>query len=264
MALAVAQRTARMAGVDAAKVWNLCILSLFAALAAARLLLVAANWSALRNHPAWMLGLGMVHHPLLGAVGTLAGAACAAWYAHKTRQPMRATADALSSPFALGLAFEQLGALTAGSGYGTDAAPGFSLAVTYTHPLAALWSGAPLGVPLQPVQAYASMAFLALGVLLFVWLPFERRKGDVAGLWLMGSAVTIYITELWRAPEGRGALFGGAIDGPQVAAIAMLLAGGLVLRERKGAQQNPTTVSGAIRRPTSGPPAADGETRGRV
>jgi hypothetical protein len=33
------------------KVWNLCILSLFAALAAARLLLVAANWSALRRIP---------------------------------------------------------------------------------------------------------------------------------------------------------------------------------------------------------------------
>ena len=74
LALALAQRTARIAGVNPGKMWNLCILSLFAALAAARLLLVVANWSALRLHPAWVLGLAMVHHPLLAAVGALAGA----------------------------------------------------------------------------------------------------------------------------------------------------------------------------------------------
>ena len=269
LALGLTQRAARIAGVDAAKVWNLCILSLFAALAAARLLLVVANWSAVRIHPAWLLGLAMVHHPLLAATGTLAGAGSAAWYARRTRLPLRATADALAPPLALGLAFEQLGALAAGSGYGTDAATGFPLAVTYTHPLAAIWSGAPLGVPLQPVQAYAAMAFLALGVLLLVWLPLQRRKGDVAGLWLMGAAVAIYITELWRAPEGRGSLAGGAIDGPQIAAVAMLLAGALVLCERKGAAHHPNTSPentspDTIRAPASDLPAPEDEARGRA
>jgi hypothetical protein len=42
------------------------------------------------------------------------------------------------------------------------------------------------------------------------------------------------ITEFWRDPEGRGVVLGGALDGPQVAAIVMVLAGALVLRERKG------------------------------
>ncbi len=124
VALALALRTARIAGVDAGKVWNLCILSLFAALAAARLLLVVANWSVLRHHPAWVLGLAMVHHPLLAGAGALAGAACAAWYARRSKLAWRATADALAPPLAAGLAFEQLGALAAGSGYGTDAGPG--------------------------------------------------------------------------------------------------------------------------------------------
>ena len=233
LALAFTQRTARIVRVDAAKVWNLCILSLFAALACARLLLVAANWSALRSHPAWLLGLAMVHHPLLAGVGALAGAACAAWYARRSRLPLLATADALAPPLALGLAFEQLGALLAGSGYGTDARPGVPWAVTYNNPLAAIWSGAPLGLPLHPVQAYAALAFLALGVLLFVWLPLQRRQGDVAGLWLMGTGVAIYITELWRDPEGRGSVLQGAIDGPQIAAVVLVLAGALVLRERK-------------------------------
>lgn len=233
VALVLSQRTARSAGVDAGKVWNLCILSLFAALAATRLLLVAANWSVLRSHPTWVLGLAMVHHPLLAGVGALAGAVCAAWYARHSKLPFRATADALAPPLAAGLAFEQLGALAAGSGYGADAAPSVGWAVTYTNPLAAIWSGTPLGVPLHPAQAYAALAFFALAVLLWVWLPLERRRGDVAGLWLLGTGVAIYLTEIWRGWEGRGSLFNGVIDGPQIASIFFVLAGALTLRETK-------------------------------
>jgi phosphatidylglycerol---prolipoprotein diacylglyceryl transferase len=235
LALALVQRTARMAGVDAGKVWNLCILGLFAALAAARLLLVVTNWSALKRHPAWMLGLAMVHHPLLAAVGVLAGGGCAAWYAHRSKLPFRATADALAPPLALGLAFEQAGALMAGSGYGTDAGAGVRWAVTYSNPMAAIWSGTPLGIPLHPVQAYAALAFFAIAALLLTWLTLERRKGDVAGLWLLGAGVAIFFTEFWRDPEGRGSLLHGALDGPQIAAVAMVLAGALVLSELKAA-----------------------------
>jgi phosphatidylglycerol---prolipoprotein diacylglyceryl transferase len=238
VALMLAQRTARIAGVDAGKIWNLCILSLFAALAAARLLLVAANWSILRDHPAWLLGLGVVHHPLLACAGALAGAACAAWYAWKNKLPFRATADALAPPLAAAFAFEQLGALAAGSGYGTDAGPQVGWAVVYMNPLAAIWSGTPLGIPLHPVQAYAALAFFALAVLLWVWLPLERRRGDVAGLGLLGAGVAIYFTEIWRDWAGRelfglGSHLNGVVDGPQIAAVLLVLAGALTLRERK-------------------------------
>jgi phosphatidylglycerol---prolipoprotein diacylglyceryl transferase len=236
LSLFLVLRTARIAGrdtnLDSGKLWNLSVLSLFAALAAARLLLVIANWSALRLHPAWLLGLAMVHHPLLAGTGALAGTACALWYARHNKLPLSATTDALAPSLLLGLAFEQLGAFAAGSGYGVEAGPGFRWAVTYTNPMAAIWSGTPLGVPLHPVQLYAALAFLALAILLFVWLPLERRKGDVAGLGLMGSGIAIYITELWRDPEGRGSLFDGALDGPQIAAIFLVLAGAFVLRER--------------------------------
>src|ERR1035438_3762516 len=73
MALFLAARTARIAGVNAGQVWNLCVVALFAALLGQRLLLVLANWSELRRHPSWMLGLAMIHHPLMGAAGALAG-----------------------------------------------------------------------------------------------------------------------------------------------------------------------------------------------
>ena len=259
-ALVLAQRTARIVGVDSGKVWNLCILSLFAALAATRLLLVAANWSLLRRHPAWVLGLAMVHHPLLAGAGALAGAVCAAWYARHSKLPFRATADALAPALAAGLAFEQLGALAAGSGYGADAAPSFGWAVTYTNPLAAIWSGTPLGIPLHPVQAYAALAFFTLAVLLWVWLPLERRCGDVAGLWLLGAGVAIYLTEIWRDWTGRelpgpGSLLHGAIDGPQIASIFLVLAGALLLRERKAVPGPDTGID--ARFDAQAPPASE-------
>ena len=244
LALFLAQRTARVAGLNAAQVWNLCVISLFAALGSQRLLLVAINWSNVRLHPAWMLGLAMVHHPLLAAAGALAGAGAALAYARWRKLPLAATADALAAPLALSLAFEQLGALLAGSGYGIEAGAGVRWAVTYTNPLAARWSGTPLGIPLHPVQAYAALAYLTLSVLLLVWLPAMRRQGDVAGMGLLGMGAAVYITEFWRDPEGRGALLGGALDGPQAAAILMVLAGGLVLWERKSRQTNKEDAHG--------------------
>lgn len=232
LALVTAQRTARMAGVHPGHMWNLCILALCAALAAQRLLLVMMNWGALKQHPQWMLGLAMIHHPLLAGAGALAGTGCAAWYACLRQMPLARTSDALAPPLALGLAVEQIGALLAGSGYGVDAGPRLPWAVIYTSPWAALWSGTPLGSPLHPVQIYAALAFLFLGILLYVLLSKKPRPGDVAALWLFGAGMAIYMTELWRDPEGRGVLLYGALDGPQIAAVLMVLAGATVMRER--------------------------------
>jgi phosphatidylglycerol:prolipoprotein diacylglycerol transferase len=246
LALLVAQHTARIAGLDGRKVWNLCVVALFAVLAASRLLLVALNWSELRLHPMWLLGLAMIHHPLLACCGGLAAGLAAVLYGRWQRLPLWTTADALAAPLALGLAFEQLGALLAGSGYGTEAGSGIAArwAVTYTHPLAALWSGAPLGVALHPVQAYAALAFLTLSIFLLVWLPYRRQSGDVAGLLMLGAGVAIFVTEFWRDPEGRGALLGGALDGPQIAAAALVVIGGLVLLERNGTPAKDEAVDG--------------------
>jgi phosphatidylglycerol:prolipoprotein diacylglycerol transferase len=143
--------------------------------------------------------------------------------------PLRTTADVLSAPLALGLAFEQLGALMAGAGYGTET--DVRWAVTYTNPLAGRWSGTPLGVPVHPVQAYAGLGFLTLSIFLVVWLPARRQQGDVAGIFLMGAGFVGFMTELWRDSMGRGQMLGGALDGPQVAAIVMVLAGAFLLLE---------------------------------
>jgi len=233
LALVLAQRTARGVGVAPAHVWNLCVVGLFAALLGSRLLLIGLNWRDVVRHPLWMFGLATIHHPLLIVAGAILGGLAAWVYALSQHLRVLDTADALAAPIALGLACEQFGALLAGSSFGTEAHVRW--AVVYTSPLALRWSGAPIGVPLHPVQAYAAIFLLTLSILLLVLQPSRRQPGDLAGIALMGAGVIVYITEIWRNWEGRGTLFHGAMDGPQLGAALLVLAGALLLRERRNA-----------------------------
>ena len=240
----LALRTARIAGIDPNKVWNLCIVVLFTALIGSRILLIIANWSILRSHPIWMLGISMIHHPMLAAAGATL-ALLAAWiFVRSNRMPLRATSDVLSPPLALAVAFEQIGALLAGSGYGTGSH--LPWAVIYSNPLAERWSGAPIGIPVHPVQAYTALAFFFIAVFLLLWLPKRRQHGDIAGIFLMCAGVALFVTEFWRDPIGRGAIFGGFLKGPQVEAVALVLAGAVLLLERDS--QRIAAVSSAAAR----------------
>jgi phosphatidylglycerol---prolipoprotein diacylglyceryl transferase len=231
LALMLALHNARAMQVNPNRIWNLCILMLFTALVGSRLLLVIANWTLLRNHPVWMLNLAMIHNPLLSGIGVLIALAVAVVYGGLHRLPFRATADVLAAPVALGLGFEQFGALLAGSGYGTGTHEPW--AITYSSPFAALWSNAPLGIPVHPVQAYAAIGYFATAVCVQIWLPRRCQNGDLAGLFLMATGVVLYITEFWRDPIGRGALFRGVLKAPQAVGIVFVIAGALLLLERK-------------------------------
>jgi phosphatidylglycerol:prolipoprotein diacylglycerol transferase len=181
----------------------------------------------------WMIGLATIHSPWLAGAGVLIGGLTAFAYMRWQHLPCMATLDALAPPLTIGLALEQVGALLAGAGFGTETTVRW--AIVYTHPLAHRWSGTPLGIPLHPVQAYAALAYATLAVLLLVAMPMRRQAGDIAGVALIGIAVSLYITEFWREPAGRGPVLRGALDAPQVAAIVLVAAGGLVLMQRERA-----------------------------
>jgi len=227
-ALLLGQRTVRTVGASPTEVWNVCAWAFFSALLGSRLLLVAINWRDLVAHPLWMLGLATIHNPWIAGAGVLIGTLAGLALIRLQQMPVMPTLDALAPPLTLLLACEQLGALLAGAGYGTESSVPW--AVTYTHPLAQRWSGTPLGIALHPVQAYAALAFAALTAFLLLWMPRSRQPGDVAGMALMGLGVSLYVTEFWRDPEGRGQLLNGALDAPQVAAIVLVLVGAWLLR----------------------------------
>ena len=210
------------------------MIALFAALLGSRLLLAVLNWKDLLRHPLWMLGLATIHSPLLAAAGAAAGGLAAFWYIRWQRMPVMATLDALTPPLVIGLACEQLGALMSGAGYGTQTSVRW--AIIYTDPLAQRWSGTPLDVPLHPVQAYAALAYFVLTLLLLAVMRARLQPGDVVGMGLVGLGVIVYLTEFWRDPEGRGQVLQGALDGPQVAAVVLVIAGAVLLRERRKAQ----------------------------
>lgn len=249
LALMLALRVARRLGMDPNRVWTLCVLMLFTALIGSRLLLVVANWKVLRSHPLWVLSIATVHHPLLAAMAAVIAFAIAAVYAGLHQMPYRTTADVLAAPLALGLAFEQVGALLAGSGYGTGARVPW--AVIYTDPLAARWSDAPLGIPVHPVQAYAAICFFVVAACLLLWLPHRRQNGDLAGLFLISTGIVMYVTEFWRDPLGRGAILNGFLKGPQVAAIILVLFGAALLLERPSQRIVPPLCATAEPTPTA-------------
>jgi phosphatidylglycerol:prolipoprotein diacylglycerol transferase len=231
LALGLAQLTAKRTGLDPSHAprhaWNMLVLAVFAALAASRLLLVAMNLSDLRMHPRWLLAVAMVHHPLLAAVGVASGVIAVIWYALWTKLPLRVVADCLAAPISLAMAAEQFGTLLAGSDYGR--ATSAAWAVTYSSPLAARWSGTPLGIPLYPVQAYAAIGALLLAAVVYGWLFLPRRSGDAAGVALVGVGALLFVTEIFRDWEGRGALLNGLVDIPQLVGLGLVLLGGSTL-----------------------------------
>ena len=111
VALLLAQRTARGAGVNPAQVWNVCVIALVTALVGSRILLAAVNWRDLKAHPMWMLGLATIHSPWLAGAGVLIGAVAAYAGMRWQHMPFRATMDALAAPLTMGLSLEQVGAL---------------------------------------------------------------------------------------------------------------------------------------------------------
>ena len=230
LALALAQLTAVRTGLNPRHAWNMLVLAVFASLAVSRLVLIAMNLSDLRRHPRWLLAVAMVHHPLLAAVGIVSAAAAVLAYIRWIRLPLAAVADCLAAPVSLAMAAEQVGALLAGSDFGRDSpSTSFPGAVTYSSALVGRWSGTPLGAPLYPVQAYAALGALLLAAIVFIWLFLPRRKGDVAGVWLAGAGVLLFVTEIFRDWEGRGVVFGGLVDIPQLVGLGMVLLGGAVL-----------------------------------
>jgi phosphatidylglycerol:prolipoprotein diacylglycerol transferase len=155
------------------------------------------------------------------------------FYRHP-RLPFWSVADLCGPAIALGQAIGRIGCFMAGDDYGRPS--GVPWAVSFTDPDAARIGGAPLGVPLHPVQLYESAICL---ILFFVLVRLSRRKrfdGQVILAYTLLYAVARFILEFFRGDADRGFVFGGVLSTSQFIAVVLAplaLVLWLVRRSRK-------------------------------
>jgi len=189
---------ARKAGLDGARVMDLGIYLIIAALVGAKVMLVFTDFSAFKADPREFLSLVRAGGVFYG--GLIAAVVVGVLLVGRYQLPLWTTADAIAPGIALGHVVGRFGCLMAGCCYGrqTDV----PWAITFTNPAATLNAGTPLNVPLHPTQLYdAGAELLILGFLLFT----ERRGRPFAGrtFWLYMAlyAVSRYIIENYRGDD---------------------------------------------------------------
>jgi len=154
-----------------------------------------------------------------GFIGAIAAALI--YFKRHPELPGWQVADLSAPAIALGQGIGRIGCFMAGDDYGrpTDVA----WAVAFQHPDAAEIGGAPLGVPLHPVQLYESLTCFALFFVL-VWLGRQKHfQGWIILAYSILYAVARFVLEYFRGDVDRGVFLGGLLSTSQLVAIAVLL-----------------------------------------
>jgi phosphatidylglycerol:prolipoprotein diacylglycerol transferase len=152
-----------------------------------------------------------------GFIGALV--ASAIFFRRHPRLPFWRAADLCGPAIALGQAIGRIGCFMAGDDYGRPSQ--LPWAVTFTDPDAARIGGAPLGVPLHPVQLYESIVCVVLFVVLERLSRHKRFDGEVILAYTLWYAIARFVIELFRGDADRGFVFGGLLSTSQF--IALLL-----------------------------------------
>jgi len=155
-----------------------------------------------------------------GFLGALV--ACVIYFRLHPELPAWRAADLCAPAIALGQAIGRVGCFMAGDDYGSATNAPWS--VTFTDPQAARVGGAPLGVPLHPVQLYESLICFAL--FLFLWWLSRRKQfeGEIILTYALLYAVARFLLEYFRGDVDRGFVFGGALSTSQVIALMVFVA----------------------------------------
>ena len=195
---------ARKSGLDGARVMDLGIYLIIAALVGAKLMLVIVDFDHFRSQPGELLSLVRAGGVFYG--GLIFAFVVGLWLVRRYRLPLWKAADAYAPGIALGHVIGRLGCLLAGCCYGkpTDLPWG----LTFTSPVAAANVGTPLGIPLHPTQLYDAGAEMLILAFLLI---FEKRGRPFAGrtfwLYMLLYAISRFIVEMFRGDD-RGAMLG--------------------------------------------------------
>jgi len=234
IALWLAARLAKQAGLNFDAVTNLGIYCALAAIGGAKVMMFVVDLPHYIENPreiftvATLQAGGVFYGGLIGAL------AVAFWYMRKTRLPALQTADIFAPAIALGHGIGRLGCFSAGCCWGVPSDRPW--AVTFTNPVAEQLVGVPLNVPLHPTQLYEAFAEF----LIFGFLYWRIRKphpaGSIIALYLMLYATTRFIVEFYRNHE-QGNLWGGPLDTSQWISLALVALGAWFFHRARMAPQ---------------------------
>jgi phosphatidylglycerol:prolipoprotein diacylglycerol transferase len=187
------------------------------------------GWGELSRDPLYLLKVwqgGMSFHG--GLIGVIAGF----WlFARKTRRTLLDVGDFVAPLTPVGLFFGRMANFINQELWGRAADPSLPWAVQF--PLD------PSGLARHPSQLYEA---LLEGVVLFavLWWYARRRRpaGHVAGLFLVGYALSRIVVEFFREPDNHiGYLAFDALTMGQILSFPMLLLGVFLLIRRSRAPQ---------------------------
>jgi phosphatidylglycerol:prolipoprotein diacylglycerol transferase len=198
LALWTAARLAARDGLPKARIYDLGLYILAAALIGGKLLMLVTDPSAEALSFDFLRSGGVFYG------GFIAALAVSVFLMRRYKLPWRLTADAFAPGIALGHAIGRLGCFSAGCCYGkpTDS----WLGVHFTERAHEL-TGVPIDTALVPTQLIEAIAnFLIFGFLL--WLHKRRRfNGQIIYAYLMVYSVMRFTIEFWRDDE-RGWVLG--------------------------------------------------------
>lgn len=198
LGLKLAMVRAQARGLDSARVLDLGIYIIIAALVGAKLLLLVTDFRTFTADPRELLTLARSGGVFYG--GLILAVTVALWYIRRVGLPLWTTCDAFAPGIALGHVVGRFGCLFAGCCFGKPTTEPWG--ITFTDPFAAANVGTPLGVPLHPTQLYEAGAEL---IILLVLLWSERKKRPFAGrtfwLYMLLYAISRFIIEFYRGDE---------------------------------------------------------------
>src|SRR5262245_7225644 len=213
-------REGRRQGLDAEAVGSLGMWAIVGAIIGAKVLLIVRDFPQYVTMPS-----AIFSRAALTSAGDFYGGFIGAFVASTLfvrRHPLLPfwlTADVTGPAIALGQAIGRIGCFMAGDDYGRPS--DVPWAVTFTDPVAAQIGGAPLGVPLHPVQLYESITCLLLFAALVRLSRNKRFDGQVMLTYTLAYAVARFILEFFRGDADRGFVFGGLLSTSQFIAVLL-------------------------------------------
>ncbi len=222
VALWMAGRLARQAGLNSDAVTNLGIYCALAAITGAKIMMILVDLPYYMQHPGEILSLSTLRAGGVFYGGLIAALAISWWYMRQARLPLAKTADVFAPAIALGHGIGRLGCFSAGCCWGVHSS--LPWAVTFTDPVAKDLVGVPLNTPLHPTQLYESFAEFVIFGILYRRIGKQHRPGAIISLYLILYSTARFIVEFFRYHE-QGNLWGGPLDTSQWISIILVAVG---------------------------------------